>query len=339
MALGQPARAAPVERDHGAPVISVAIASYNGAAYIGAQLESILCQTVLPDEIVVSDDGSSDSTLDILAALRAASPLPIRVLTRTTRLGVVANFEQAILATTGDIVFLADHDDIWNREKIAAVRDAFAAAPDVSVIFTDAQVVGPDRSLIAQSMLDYCGLTPRERGLIGAGRLYELLLSRNIATGATMAFRRSILGDILPFPDSWLHDEWIAIVLASRGAAMLLPQELIEYRQHAGNALGARQRQPMRLRELFSLPMRERRVQQARRYESLVARLAALPGLPVRELSQASEKALHLRVRASLPSQRWRRVAPILREWRRGRYSTFSRGLLAVARDMVQRLD
>ena len=120
--------------------LSVALATYNGERYLGEQLESILRQTRLPDELVIFDDASTDSTPAIVQEFAKAAPFPVRFQINAERLGSTRNFEAAIRACSGDIIFLCDQDDVWYPDKIARMEERFIKDPEAGAVFTDADL-------------------------------------------------------------------------------------------------------------------------------------------------------------------------------------------------------
>src|SRR6478609_12105203 len=111
----------------GEPTVSVAMATYNGAKFLQAQLDSLAAQTQLPDELVVGDDGSSDDTLAILEAFAASAPFPVRVDRNETRPDYGDNFMRTALRCTGDYIAFCDQDDVWLPEKIERCAAAMTA--------------------------------------------------------------------------------------------------------------------------------------------------------------------------------------------------------------------
>ena len=103
--------------------VSVALCTHNGEEHLPEQLRSILAQTRPVDEIVLSDDASTDRTRAILEEFRAAAPAGTRVIVlhNGEPLGVTGNFEKAVRATSGDIVLLCDQDDVWAEDKVASL--------------------------------------------------------------------------------------------------------------------------------------------------------------------------------------------------------------------------
>ena len=100
------------------PRVSVALATYNGAQYINAQLDSLASQTLLPAELIVSDDGSSDATLDIVRTFSLRAPFPVRIVDKKERLGFGDNFLFAVAQCQYDLIALCDQDDVWLPDKL-----------------------------------------------------------------------------------------------------------------------------------------------------------------------------------------------------------------------------
>ena len=116
-------------------MISVCIATYNGEKYLAEQLDSILLQVSEEDELIISDDGSTDHTLEILRTYAANYP-QIQLLQGPGQ-GVIANFAFALTHTKGEVIFLADQDDVWLPNKVTTVTEYFEAHPDIQVVISD----------------------------------------------------------------------------------------------------------------------------------------------------------------------------------------------------------
>ncbi|HEX4058936.1 MAG TPA: glycosyltransferase family 2 protein [Galbitalea sp.] len=325
------------------PSISVALCTHNGAAYVRAQVESILAQTRPVDEIVVSDDASTDDTVKIVRdavashKVRGGQAVTLRVLENRVAIGVVGNFEQAVTATTGDFVALCDQDDVWHEERIATILAEFTAEPANDLVFSDARLVDGAGVSMAHSLFEALSMTRRERNLLRNGNAFEALLGRNLVTGATAVFRRSLLGAAIPFAVDWIHDEWLATLAAATGGVRMLNAELIDYRQHGDNQIGAGRltfaQKVGRVREVRT----ERNARLLGRSLELVDRLVELGDrVPARTLAQARAKADHEVMRSGLPARRFPRIPAITREIASGRYARYGRGLLDAARDLVQ---
>ncbi len=204
--------------------VSVAMASFNGIAHIQEQIETILCQLQDGDELVVSDDGSTDGTREWLDAL-ARQDARVRVLDGP-RQGVIRNFEAAIGACKGEWIFLADQDDVWMPDKREEVCRC-ATQTGAVLVMHDARVVDAQRQLLHPSFfaLRVCR----------TGFVQNLL--KNSYIGCCIAFSRQLLPYILPFENGIpMHDQWIGMQAERHGGVALLEKPLLEYRRHEDNA-------------------------------------------------------------------------------------------------------
>ena len=310
--------------------VSVALCTFNGAEYLEAQLSSIRRQTLQVDEIVVGDDGSVDATLAILENARGDLP-QLRVLPSVPRAGVTANFERTIRATVGEFVFLCDQDDVWHPDRVAASLDLFLAQSNVDLVHSDARLIDGKGKTQSGSLLDRLGVDQRTRTALIRGDSFDTLIRRNLVTGATVAFRRRLVDQAMPFPASWLHDEWLAIIAADRGASRLLNLAVIDYRLHGANEVGA---QKVTTSVRISRLLDDRDTRNSRLLARARELADRLPAKPHGESAQA--KLAHEEARSAYPRARIRRLAPVLNEWRTRRYDRYGRGAKDVLRDLVQ---
>ena len=325
-----------------AALISVALCTHNGARYLGAQLRSICAQSLPPTEIVLSDDASSDETVslarDVLSESLANRPgitIELRILENQSALRVTKNFEQAVRACKGELIALSDQDDVWHPDRLRIMAAEFERRPGLTLLHSDARLVDDAGQPLGQALFQALEVRPFELEWIHAGRAFGVLLRRNLVTGATAMFRRSLLGPALPFPREWLHDEWLAAIAAVTGEVDALEQQLIDYRQHASNAVGAsRPTLTQNLRRAFA-SRGNKQHERLRRVERLMERLEAIAA-PKSALDAVQAKLAHQRFRAALPDGRLFRVLPIAREAFSGRYDRYDRGLQAVAADLFE---
>ena len=211
-------------------MISVCLASYNGERYIADQIASILEQLPPDGELIVSDDASTDSTL---AVVRSFDDPRIRLFAHERNLNYVGNFERAIAAAMGDIVFLSDQDDEWTPDKIDTVLAAFAEHPDAAMVVHALLDVDEEGTpLPHQSSLWKPSDAGRRRG---AAFLIRQIVKGQVF-GCTTAFRRSLLDTLLPFPPlTYAHDHWLAVAAPMAGPVVLLNERLVRYRHHGAN--------------------------------------------------------------------------------------------------------
>ena len=181
-------------------MITVCIAIYNGEKYIREQLESILPQLSPQDEVIVSDDGSTDDTVNIIQAL---GDKRIRIIKGPRLHSPTFNFEHAIKEAKGDYLFLADQDDVWKEDKVSTCLKWLQS---YDCVVSDAEVTSENLVVIAPSLYQLLG--------IKKGRIYNALC-KNGYTGCCMAFNRKVKEAVLPFPkDIAMHDIWIGNVAA-----------------------------------------------------------------------------------------------------------------------------
>ncbi len=211
--------------------------TYNGAAFIAAQLESILQQTRVPDELVICDDGSTDETLEIIEDFARRAPFPIRIRCNSQNLRVIKNFEQAISLCQGEIIALCDQDDVWMPEKLAVFEREFARDSDVGLVFCDLEAVDEDLQPLGFTAWEsgFVMFERKEQDLFKQGKALDVLLTRNIVTGAAVAFRAEYQDLITPFPEVskyLLHDYWMVLLISTAARIALVPQPLVKYRIH-----------------------------------------------------------------------------------------------------------
>jgi glycosyltransferase involved in cell wall biosynthesis len=205
--------------------ISIALASYNGEKYIQEQLDSFVQQTRQPDELVVSDDGSGDGTLDIVEAFRESAPFEVRVLRDQENLGYAGNFNRALSATTGDLVFLSDQDDVWFPEKLERMERAARDDPDALLIMCDAA--------LTDGALNPVGVTK-----IGQFRSGGIPIT-SFVMGCCAAVKRELLDMVLPIPPGFpSHDGWLVRIADGIGCKAVHDEPLQYYRRHESNVSG-----------------------------------------------------------------------------------------------------
>ena len=221
------------------PSVSVAMATYNGAEFIVGQLESISNQTHQPLEVVVCDDASTDRTFDLIEEFASSSQLTIRLRKNELRLGPYRNFLQAARLCHGELIAFCDQDDVWRRDKLAKCAWEFAADPQVIMVIHSGAVFGTHAS--------------------GRPARFPSYRRRIVATPASFPMNDPFLGfsqvfhhDLMPcldpdeesvrqvFPEGRPgHDAWAGFLAAAFGKVVLLPDDLVSYRQHGGNIVGA----------------------------------------------------------------------------------------------------
>lgn len=331
----------------GGPVISVAVTTYQGEKHLPSQLGSIVAQRRLPDEVVVSDDASTDRTWEILTAFAADSPVPVRLLRQATNAGLRRNVERALGACTGTVVVLSDQDDVWDAGKLAAVDAAFAD-PSVTLWFSDADLVDDDGAPLGATAWEATHFAAEDRARVAAGQGLGRLLHGMTVTGATMAVSADVLAVALPLPDAldgpahlYLHDGWLAVLAHVMGRTVVDERRLTSYRQHAdqltGMSLAGGATQSPEPAGRGRSARRERLAVDHARAHLVMTRLRDSDAVPGCRPDAAEElRALDefLGVRMLGPHTRGRRGA-VLGQLLRGRYHRYARGLRTTAVDLL----
>lgn len=210
-------------------LISIAMATYNGEKYLREQLDSILNQTYKNIEIIICDDNSSDDTVKIINEYKNVDTR-ISLYINQENKGYVKNFEQAISLCSGDYIALCDQDDIWLPEKLEILLNEIDSN---SVIHSDAQLIDGNGNKIADSWTDYYNKAKE------SNFMYYIFGENNI-TGCTCMIRKEIIDILLPFPNEFkFHDMWIALIGYGNGGIKYLDRQLMQYRLHADNVIGA----------------------------------------------------------------------------------------------------
>lgn len=200
-------------------MISVCMATYNGAKYIKEQVDSILAQLSYDDELIVSDDGSTDNTLDIL---RSYNDKRIIIYSNDNRKSIVGNFENAIKHSQGEYIFLSDQDDVWLEGK---VEKCVAALQHADLVLHDA-IVWNGVEIINES---FFRLRNAKKGYINN-------LIKNSYIGCCIAFKKNLKSKILPFPNVAMHDIYIGLIAERYFKTTFIYESLLLYRRHGANA-------------------------------------------------------------------------------------------------------
>lgn len=323
--------------------ISVAICTYNGAAFILQQVQSIFTQTVIPRELVVSDDGSQDETVEIINAywneLRNKRPelhsVQLVLLQNPKPLGVTKNFEQAINACQFELIALSDQDDCWVQNKIETLENLFLRDEDLILVFSDSKLVDAAGNDIGLTSFEALRVSRAEREKFQNGKASQVLLRRNLATGATVMFRKKLMDSAAPFPKEWVHDEWLALVASFVGHVRMEEACLIDYRQHGNNQIGMSKPGIRHYLGRLVFPRTQRNAVLFSRAKNMSEHhfFTSSGTFP---FVSAQEKLAHEQFRQNIPNSRIRRLFPVLAERKTGRYDAYGLGMQDVARDLIQ---
>lgn len=223
------------------PPVDVVLAAYNGQRYLVKQLDSLLNQSIKNVRILISDDGSTDGTLDLLTQYVEKFSDRVELLpTHRAGKGASVNFSDLLLATDAPYVFLCDQDDVWDEDKIGisltCIRglEAQYGTDMPLLVHTDLRVVDQNLETLSDSFFSFQRLDAQAASL-------KQLLVQNMVTGCTVVVNRALLNKALPVPDSAImHDWWLALVAAGFGKIGFVDRATMSYRQHGANTVGAK---------------------------------------------------------------------------------------------------
>ena len=201
-------------------MISICLATYNGEKYIREQLDSILSQIAPDDEVIISDDGSTDATIDIIKSLRDCR---IKIFFNGGKHGFKFNFENALKNAKGDYIFMSDQDDVWFPNKYQIMCRYLK---EYDMIHHNSELTDGQLKAMGKDLYTTCDNR--------SGFFHNL--KKNTYYGSHMAFRSSLLKNILPFPRTLEigHDVWIGFVGQTIGDVFFTEEKLMYYRRHEG---------------------------------------------------------------------------------------------------------
>lgn len=223
--------------------VSVVMATYNSRRFILEQLDSIVHQTISVDEVVISDDASSDDTVSIIKGYIAQHGLDNwKIIENKSNVGFVQNFNKAISEVTGRIVILCDHDDRWERNKVEVIVNAFKENPNILSLATSFEridengVKRPIKLLMGHANNNLIRHTVKKNSLNHVP-LKEVAIF-NISPGCCCAFSSSIIQSYLKYNTKLPHDWQLNIIASLRNALYYLDVKTTQYRIYTQNTIG-----------------------------------------------------------------------------------------------------
>jgi glycosyltransferase involved in cell wall biosynthesis len=324
--------------------VSVALCTYNGAAFLPRQLASIENQTRLPDEVIICDDRSNDGTVDIVRKFAASVPFAVKIILNRENLGSTKNFEQAIRACTGDLIALSDQDDIWYPTRLERSEQELLTHPEVGLVFSDANIVDDQDRPVGATLWQAFSFTKKKEQQLLDGD-YNLCVKYRFVTGATAMFRASMRDHCLPIGTGWLHDEWLAATVAIFGDLRPIDSPLVFYRNHTAQQIGPTRQLSSRdvtneRWNMFSSGKEAKKHwdQLAKESRILQTLCDALSELPLSEVGRTRLRGYwaylqFVSFRSNLSRRRLGRVYPVLKS--RSDYSKHFNGWISMAKDLL----
>ncbi len=233
--------------------VDILLATYNGEKYLREQIDSILRQSYKDFRLIISDDGSEDSTKEILDEY-VQKDGRIIVFCQKKNLGVTKNFEFLLSKVENEYFMFSDQDDIWKEDKIEKSLNKLKSE-NADLVYSDLEVVDENLNVTYESYWKLKGFYNR----IKEHNDFNSLYLNNYITGCTMLSKKELLDVILPFPSESefvIFDYWMALMISQKGKMAYIEEPLTKYRQHKKNTIGSRRRSDSiksfeEIRELF----------------------------------------------------------------------------------------
>lgn len=318
--------------------ISVAMCTYNGEEYLEEQLDSILNQSRSPDEIVICDDHSTDGTWSLLKEYQRRHAPKMRLFRNDTNLGSAKNFEKAIGLCTGNLIALSDQDDVWRQDKLDKLARRLEADSNLVLVFSNAARIDAAGNVLTPDLWRVVGLNEPAKDWIRTGQALRAFLHRPVVSGCTMMFRAALRAVCLPIGEPLMHDHWISLIAAANSRVGFVDEELVGYRQHHTNEIGARR---LSLKQQFHRSRRLGVAECAQEKAGLEKVLDRLQDANHDQLSLIRQKISFLEFRVWLWSNeasRLRKAHLLVREALRGTYGRWGNGTRTLGKDAAMLL-
>ena len=319
--------------------ISIAICTYNGEKYLRQQLDSFAAQKRLPDEVVICDDCSQDSTRQILTDFAARSAFPVKLHFNEQNLGFVKNFEKVIRLCEGEIIVLSDQDDVWEANKLEILEKEFTDS-EAGLIYADATVIDENLNPLDKTMWEYVNFTEEKQKEFTSDKAFDLLIKNGYFLGSSMAFRAEFRDLILPIPLDiyYYHDNWIALVVSAVARCEIVRERLIKYRQHEQQSSDSilRRSKP----ETVFVARRRNNdysgvINQLDIVKSRLMASSYDPASIKKAVTKIEQAKSHLQNRSTLPEAFLRRLTIVVKDLFQWRYHRYSNGFYSAVKDLI----
>jgi glycosyltransferase involved in cell wall biosynthesis len=315
---------------------SIALATYQSARYLREQLDSYSIQARLPDELVVSDDHSIDGTQAIIEDFRNSAPFPVTLVSNSCERGIQANFENALRHCSGEIILFSDHDDVWLSHHVERLATALEADERILAASSDSEMVDSELNRLGYTFAEserYPRRLYKALMRVPENQL-ELFVRQRVFNGHGIAFRRSLLPFVVPFPPGCLHDLSVLVLAAAIGRVTYIDEPLTLYRIHPKQTHGSERKSLAAV----ATTMRNQFGGEEHLWSALLDRFREFPDLGLDH--DYSDRLLEEKLEFVKRRTRNRKRRLPLRllcttsELLRGRYHRLGRGFITFARDL-----
>lgn len=323
----------------GANGISVAMCTYNGERFLEEQLRSIAGQTTLPSELVICDDCSVDSTVEIVKKFAQSAPFEVNLIENAenigaTKKGITRNFEKAVGLCKGQFIALCDQDDVWFPEKLSRLAEPLEGDPQLGGVFSDAQLIDQHSRPTGVRLRETTGFSVNEQTKLQRGESLPVLLAMTKVYGCTLMFRARLLEKMLPVPPSWWLDAWLACMIAVHSRLGFISDPLFFYRIHPSQQVGAERPSLSGRIQRWRRPARDYFEEAQPQLMELHERLQAQQEPNAQpHLEYIHGRLALLRLRAGLPANRMMRLIKVLPAV--GNYHRYFNGWRSIIKDLT----
>ncbi len=304
--------------------------------FLSTQLDSIIKQTVKPDEIIICDDSEKTGTFREIEPFIEQYPGIIQYYRNDSTLGVSKNFEKAISLTSGDIIFLSDQDDVWHRNKICRLVSLLNASPSCGGAFCNSEVVDHELKPLGYTHWDLRGFSGNPPESNHYGNL-DFFVKRIPAAGHNMAFRSRLKDLILPFPElEECHDTWLGLMIEATERWSFTSECLTQFRQHGSNLSKAGKSN--QLQQALDSIRQNRCAWNARLYSELLERLSSAGrNIDKNVFNLLCDRRDHCKIRSEMNCNIFKRIPMVCKEISNKRYFKYGRGWKNVCQDLILR--
>lgn len=312
------------------PAVSIALCTHNGGKFLSDQLKSIQYQTLQPNEIIICDDNSTDTTLEIIHQF--SKILPVKLYQNIPALGTIKNFEYAVSLCSNDVIFLCDQDDYWLPQKIETLVNYLEENPAYNVVFSNAVIVDQELQDSQTTIWEKVHFRENEINEWKKGHALDLLLRSNRVTGCTIAMRKIFAEKSIPFPTDihpeFIHDGWIGILASINNKIGFVAESLVLYRQHDKQQVGVieKEREKIHLCSRFLRPRDKKLrpfIEKGNLYYNLLNHIYLNYPELKGKLKPLQRISRHYQLRSNLAKNRLKRIKPIFRNFYQGNYHSY----------------
>jgi glycosyltransferase involved in cell wall biosynthesis len=316
---------------------SVVLATCNGGKFLREQLDSIASQSRLPDEIVITDDDSTDDTLDVARQFAKDAPVPVNVFANPARLGFNGNFERAASLATGEVILFCDQDDVWLPAHVERLVAPFEADPATALVVSNSTYVDINLNPTGATLWSAARFGAAACRRASTGWQFPGWARHRAIAGHGMAFRAKLRAVVLPFGHNWIYDQWVGLVATACGSLRIERESFTLHRQHARQSNGDRQTSLLDAARKTPRLNNDHFANEVAMWTELAGRLTAHREhlRDPRALEVIQHRIAFLRRRKDMRGgSGFTRLALATKELARGGYHRYGRGFLTFARDV-----